>query len=222
MAVRQGFTLVELLVVIAIVSVLAAILFSVFARAKQATHRAVCISNLRQTGAAFSMYIDSNDYRMPDRRDLKQTLDGGYRPWTGWPPSDPRGGWVSVVLEPYKSELIHQCPVVSDRWSAEPRVVQNGVNYWFWRFDRDEHPVGLTNFWGKLTEQAVADLQAANDPFIGVPESEADTELAVDPYFPHTADVPEELKGKTAHFGGRNRLFLDGHVGHLRDHRTAR
>ena len=79
----------------------------------------------------------------------------------------------------------------------------------------------LDNFWGKTAEQAMADLQTANNPQVGIPDGPADVELAVDPYFPRTIPtVSEELKGRAVHFGGRNRLFLDGHVKYLRDTRT--
>lgn len=84
-----------------------------------------------------------------------------------------------------------------------------------------EDPVPLDNLWGKSESQAVDDLAAANNPIIGIPEGPADIEIVVDAYFPKTIrSVPEELRGKSAHFGGRNRLFLDLHAKHLTDART--
>src|SRR6478735_4043026 len=56
----RGFTLIELLVVIAIIAILAAILFPVFAQAREAARQSTCISNLKQLGTALSMY--SSDY----------------------------------------------------------------------------------------------------------------------------------------------------------------
>jgi len=58
---QRGFTLIELLVVIAIISILAAILFPVFAQAKNAAKGAVCISNMKQIGLASEMYIEDSD-----------------------------------------------------------------------------------------------------------------------------------------------------------------
>lgn len=218
---KRGFTLIELLVVIAIIAILAAILFPVFSRAKEAAKKTACLSNLKQLGTEFILYGTDWDDRMPDRRDLKLTAQGGFHPWTGWPPSDPRGGWITEVFAPYKSEEVHNCPSTNAIWKNEERVIQDGVNYWLWRFDSIDDPIPLDNFWGKTPDQAVAHLIAANNPFIGVPESVADAELAVDPYFPRTiASLPDNLRGKSVHSGGRNRLFLDSHVKFLKDHRT--
>jgi len=102
------------------------------------------------------------------------------------------------------------------------QVTGDGVaRYWLWRFDRPDNPVPLDNFWGKTEEQAVADLQIAGNPQAGNPAGSADAELLVDPYFPRTIpSVAAGLRGRSVHQGGRNRLFLDGHVKWLRDPRT--
>lgn len=228
---RTGFTLIELLVVIAIIAILAAILFPVFAQAKAKAKQAVCISDLRQLGTALALYMGDYDGLLPDRRDLKTALPGGYKPWSSWPTSDPRGGWAVVVLSPFvKNQELFECPgIAASPLGTAVQVLQTAPsssstirsNYWLWRFDRPDDPVPLDNLWGKSEEQAVSDLQAANNPQAGFPEGIADVEIAVDPYFPRTIPtVPPELKGKSIHFGGRNRLFLDVHVKFLRDPRT--
>ncbi|MCS7273440.1 MAG: DUF1559 domain-containing protein [Fimbriimonadales bacterium] len=224
--VNRGFTLIELLVVIAIIAILAATLFPVLTQARELARQASCESNLRQIGQAFWMYLQDYDERMPDRRDLKQAL--GYRPWSSWPPSDPRCGWAGIVLEPYAREWhIWNCPSVAGSIMGEVVQVRQQVDahrvthYWMWRFDRINDPVPPDNFWGKTPEQAVADLQANPSPFYSRPEGIADVELVVDPYFPRTISTVEPaLRGRAVHRGGRNRLFLDGHVKWLRDIRT--
>src|SRR5258708_24415671 len=62
---RKGFTLIELLVVIAIIAILAAILFPVFAQARESARKASCISNLKQLGLAVMMYNQDFDEMYP-------------------------------------------------------------------------------------------------------------------------------------------------------------
>ena len=221
----RAFTLVELLVAIAIIAILASILFPVFGQVREKGRQAACQSNQRQIGMALGMYVSDYDDRLPDRRDLKTVL--GYRPWSpAWPASDPRSGWAIPVLDPYvRNAGIFGCTSLAGMFSGVAAVEQRSGNtvarYWMWRFDRTDDPVPLDNFWGKTEEQAVADLQIAGNPQAGNPQGPADAELLVDPYFPRTiASVAVSLKGRAVHQGGRNRLFLDGHVRWLRDPRT--
>ena len=58
---NKGFTLIELLVVIAIIAILAAILFPVFAQAREKARQATCTSNMKQIGIAVQMYAQDND-----------------------------------------------------------------------------------------------------------------------------------------------------------------
>ena len=62
---RTGFTLIELLVVIAIIAILAAILFPVFAKAREKARQASCLSNCKQLGLAFMQYVQDYDERYP-------------------------------------------------------------------------------------------------------------------------------------------------------------
>ncbi|BDI29839.1 hypothetical protein CCAX7_18900 [Capsulimonas corticalis] len=61
----RGFTLIELLVVIAIIAILAAILFPVFAKAREKARQTACISNTKQLGLAFVQYVQDNDEALP-------------------------------------------------------------------------------------------------------------------------------------------------------------
>ncbi|RYG21607.1 prepilin-type N-terminal cleavage/methylation domain-containing protein [bacterium] len=221
---RRAFTLIELLVVIAIIAILAAILFPVFARAKEAAKRTACLSSVRQITQATLMYQNDDEDRLPDRRDLKRDLRGTAT-WS-WPPSDPRGGWAALVLAPYiKNRDMWACPSVSGSAMAklppvEQVTTEGTTRYWLWRFDRmDPNVIELDNLWGKTPEMAVSDLQAANNPTVGQPQSVADVELIVDPYFPKINPVPPAIRGLAVHVGGRNRGFLDGHAKWQKDAR---
>ena len=69
---RAGFTLIELLVVIAIIAILAAILFPVFAQAREKARQTSCLSNLKQMGTGMMMYVQDYDETLP-RQDYCST-----------------------------------------------------------------------------------------------------------------------------------------------------
>ncbi len=90
---RKGFTLIELLVVIAIIAILAAILFPVFAQAREQARKISCLSNLKQLGLASSMYLQDYDESFPKideganwaQHDAVMPDGRTYRGWVVWP-----------------------------------------------------------------------------------------------------------------------------------------
>ncbi|MEP6754845.1 MAG: DUF1559 domain-containing protein [Chthonomonadales bacterium] len=95
---RSGFTLIELLVVIAIIAILAAILFPVFAQAREKARQATCISNLRQMGMATRMYVQDYDERFPQ---TKQTSADPANDDADGSLEDPDYGSIFVMILPY-------------------------------------------------------------------------------------------------------------------------
>jgi prepilin-type N-terminal cleavage/methylation domain-containing protein/prepilin-type processing-associated H-X9-DG protein len=115
---RRGFTLIELLVVIAIIAILAAILFPVFARARENARRASCQSNLKQIGLASMMYVQDYDEKFFNRSmgSGAGTGGGGNCSYN----ADTCNWWIDMpgrktLLDPYtKSSQISFCPSQSD------------------------------------------------------------------------------------------------------------
>ena len=72
---RKGFTLIELLVVIAIIGILAAMVFPVFARARESARKAVCLSNVKNIALAVQMYLADNNDTLPPKEHRIEALE---------------------------------------------------------------------------------------------------------------------------------------------------
>ncbi len=226
-----AFSLIELLVVIAVIAILASLVMPALGRAQSMGRSAACLSNLRQVGVAWHLYLGDHGERFPDRRDLKRDLIGGYQPWSTWPKSDPRAGWSAVVLGSIlASSPVWQCPgVIAGPIARLDQVRQWGgidtnrsaeVTYWMWRFDRIDDPVPADNFWGRTVEESLAGWLTSGNPLVVSGGGLSEVELVVDPYFPATiTSIPEPVRGRAAHPGFRNRLQMDGHADRVRDRR---
>ncbi len=116
---RSGFTLIELLVVIAIIAILAAILFPVFARARENARRASCLSNLKQIGLGIMQYTQDYDEKYPARY-----IGNGNGVTFEY------NSWRRTTFPYVKSTQIYECPSNTGNtiraYDSDPSVVPAG------------------------------------------------------------------------------------------------
>jgi len=201
MAARRGFTLIELLVVIAIIAILAAILFPVFAKAREKARQSSCLSNLKQIGLAFMQYAQDYDERLPTDW---ITLPGG-TPWTD------RYSWRAMISPYMKNTQIFSCPSDSYTYSgALAGQCQNGEgiipgsygdNTVHWA-SAAPHPPGTT--YCALGQIALpAQLILAGDSTGGSHQIS---------YQADTLGFVRSDAGAVRHNDGANYCFADGHA----------
>ncbi len=127
---RKGFTLIELLVVIAIIGILAAMVFPVFARARESARKVVCLSNVKNIALAVQMYLADNNDTLPPAEHRQDVFDylatgpgGGagcdastaeYRGYTG----NPYLRWPVVLDEYVKNREVWRCPSAKVEYAA--------------------------------------------------------------------------------------------------------
>ena len=102
---RRGFTLIELLVVIAIIAILAAILFPVFAKAREKARQSSCSSNLKQLSLAVLQYVQDYDEMLPDA-ECNGYYDGRV--------------WIISNIPYIKNQQIFRCPSESSYNTVAP------------------------------------------------------------------------------------------------------
>jgi prepilin-type N-terminal cleavage/methylation domain-containing protein/prepilin-type processing-associated H-X9-DG protein len=213
---RGGFTLIELLVVIAIISILASILFPVFARARENARRTSCISNMKQLGMAMMQYVQDNDDYYPSvARGTVETPPNGYQ-WYGnnW-------FWPMILYPYYQSSAVFVCPsstrvdMVSGKpapfrgnYSANNRVLRSGS--WL--------PIKSTVVTAPSTVYAMLE-----GGYVSLSPADAVAPSGQWSYLPGTGELGVPYSGtinsflesdyqKGRHFGGVNVSFADGHV----------
>jgi prepilin-type N-terminal cleavage/methylation domain-containing protein/prepilin-type processing-associated H-X9-DG protein len=106
---RRAFTLIELLVVIAIIAILAAILFPVFAQAREKARQTTCLSNAKQLALALNMFADDHNEKLP-----KAWFNDEAQPGEKWEFGDPFWGWDYALQAYTKNKGIFRCPSDAD------------------------------------------------------------------------------------------------------------
>jgi len=117
---RHGFTLIELLVVIAIIGILAAMVFPVFARARESARKAVCLSNVKNIGLAIQMYLADNNDTLPPEEHRSEVIDyfsaipgGGDEEECSqymFNMANPYLRWPTILDEYVKNRDVWRCP----------------------------------------------------------------------------------------------------------------
>ena len=115
--ISSGFTLIELLVVIAIIAILAAILFPVFAQARESARQTACLSNTKQIGLGLMMYVQDYDEKMPALFANIAPINGG---------GLDRIPYDQQILPYIKNDGVYSCPSDSVQRQSEKGYMWNG------------------------------------------------------------------------------------------------
>ena len=210
---RRGFTLIELLVVIAIIAILAAILFPVFAKAREKARQSSCSANLKQIGLSVLQYVQDYDERFPPLYTVTTGISGGYM-------------HTPELVYPYvKNAQLFTCPSESLGQAFDNGIVCN------YGYNQSRVPGLSPSFDGCLPMAKIEDpsgtLMWIDDtnlyagPYGGVPN----------PYTPGVGvpqwddpglDTPDSTtmpntRARNRHNEMHNTVFTDGHAKALKD-----
>ena len=206
---RRGFTLIELLVVIAIIAILAAILFPVFARAREKARQASCQSNLKQMGLAMMMYCQDYDEKYPSVYD-----DGN-----GYPAG--RIIWADKIFPYVKNRQLFACPSMdinidaqhAGLWPGSLQATSYQMPMTHVLPEGWNSPVGMAAFTSPA--ETVMILESSNawyQHYCNIPAHQ------VAPMGVQTSGTNQFINGGLNertwpwHNGGLNVAFCDGHV----------
>jgi prepilin-type N-terminal cleavage/methylation domain-containing protein/prepilin-type processing-associated H-X9-DG protein len=186
---RIGFTLIELLVVIAIIAILAAILFPVFARARENARRSSCQNNLKNLALSFIQYTQDYDEKMIQAAIYDPIQGNNYRTWP-------------YVIQPYiKSTQVVVCP--SDTavpWDQTTYYVTQRISYGYYRQLSQSDGLALASIDSPSNCIMLADSGKLSNGYTYYitdwDQSQADNGVPPTP----------------RHLDGANAAFCDGHV----------
>lgn len=201
----KGFTLIELLVVIAIIAILAAVLFPVFAQARERARSSACLSNMKQIAASLNMYIQDHDSRVPVCHDNTTTN-----------PDDDTGYWWVTLHKYSKDDGIFICPSWRSstlptglaNWETPPNpslhFERGGISgTYVWNETMDGAPES------KLTGTAADDLSYSQSSVVAAADGFNGSHI----YYPeHVKPDDSGSRLRFFHKNGLNAAFADGHA----------
>ena len=213
----KGFTLIELLVVIAIIAILAAILFPVFAQAREKARATTCLSNMKQIALAINMYTEDYDETLPAALFTNYTVPGTANTYTFY--------GIPNFLEPYmKNWGVWKCPSqpATANLGDIKGLISGNFGATYYRCQRHYTANGnaliATDFWGGAT------TGHKSTGFLGAVEKPANTIALMETgglnmqFYPGDVQwaITNYWKEITPHMEGQNLSFLDGHAKYLK------
>lgn len=207
---RSGFTLIEILIVLVVVTLLAAILFAVFARVREKGRSGVCQSNLKQIALAFQQYVQENDGRYPQPVTTQV--------------NDQKLYWVNCLSPYIKDRKVFFCPnLVSSR---NPVFQQTNTTYEFNGFVIEQLSVSppKVRLEGNFHESII------KSPSEVILNFDLTGDAALDAKVPVSSSGCTDIAAPNApdfdmpalHSGGANYSFYDGHVKWLSPEEAAK
>lgn len=201
---NKGFSLIELIVAIAVMLILAGIFIPVIRGAMTSARSAECVSNLRQIGVCFNLYVTDNNGRCPPlitedrKRTWRSLLAEQYMS------SDSVSSLEGVSSDPYE---LFWCPEYNVRYEHQDHVAGRGSYSLNWFFDN--------NSTGK--ERYASSLIGAIEPLVidGWPRSDLSGVGGAFGGFRTLQTGRDEGSGNYHSGESFNALYLDGHVGNL-------
>ncbi|HZO87569.1 MAG TPA: prepilin-type N-terminal cleavage/methylation domain-containing protein [Chthonomonadaceae bacterium] len=221
---KSGFTLIELLVVIAIIAILAAILFPVFAQARERARAVSCLSNTKQLGLAEMMYAQDYD----ETYWSNPWPGGGISPGNCEAPACAGTTFWSDLLMPYiKNTGIFDCPSNSDTLFdtanyVPPAVPQGSKNYYRVEYGFGEvgpHGDKFVGPWTMSKLQEPAKIALLGDAIFAWnflncqpdPDKSSNAPDQRGSYYFTRGILDWDFYGKPRHFDGINFVYADGH-----------
>ncbi|NLO04462.1 MAG: DUF1559 domain-containing protein [candidate division WS1 bacterium] len=196
---KRGFTLIELLVVIAIIAILAAILFPVFARAREKARQTSCLNNMKQLGLGMMMYAQDYDEIFPAMSNGTMTTPAfpevpefGHNGSGMWYLS-----WATVIYPYIKNVQIYRCPSTTySQYGVAYGVPANGIN---------AEKTGPVSIFGRPAMSAI--VRPAEIMMIGEKGTGGGAQ-----YINSEGSGVSYYAGRASHNGGMNIAYFDGHA----------